>query len=253
MRFLTRFGIENGRFRTCGKFDGKFFVDAYNLQKLVCEEDDLGFNFINIEDQVTVYTRAFEQAIVSQQTVDTHLIDMQGLQNHFDHGALTGIIGSATRSSSDNDSFNQGKYDEVLALLQDGDGSKTRFTETDIGRVVNAFGSNAYHSTMVGHFSWAVLSFEYSNLFSAFKEFDDAGNPYLSLENFEKLYKDGGTTGLTWSKDRSAPWSLQDTICKMEIRITDDVIAQMTEEEDANFYDFFTTLCGEGFERCKAG
>jgi hypothetical protein len=181
------------------------------------------------------------------------LVDVQALQNHFDHGASTGIIGAATRKSSDDASFNQDKYDQVLALLQNNDSTKTMFYEPDIGRVVNDFGSRAYRTDDVDHFSWAVLSFEYANLFSAFKQFDDAGNPYLSLDNFAKLYVEGGTTGLTFSTDRSEPWNLQETICKMEIRITEDVIALMTEEGNANFYDLFTTLCGEGFVRCKAG
>jgi hypothetical protein len=73
------------------------------------------------------------------------------------------------------------------------------------------------------------------------------------LDNFANLYVDGGTTGLTFSTDRSEPWNLQETICKMEIRITENVIALMTEEGNTNFYDLFTTLCGEGFVRCKEG
>ena len=253
VRFLVKLGVANGVFSSCGpSADGGFSVDADSLKNLVKDADALGFNFVEVEDGVSVFARAFDGAIDSQ-TVDGS-IDVTKLQEHFDHGASTGIIGAATIGSNDHASFNQDKYDDVLELLKNGDDGKTMFTEVDIGRVVNEFGSGAHQTNDVGGFSWAVLAFEYANLFFGFKEIDQMGNPYLSLENFEALFLDGGSTGATIDTDRPVePWSLQETICKMEIQLTRGAIAQMTEQSNLNFFNLFITLCGDEFERCTEG
>lgn len=252
MRFLLKWGIENDKFTSFGPSgDGGYNVDAVSLKNLVSEADALGFNFVDVEDGVSVFARAFDGAIDSQ-TVDGS-VDITRLQEHFDHGASTGIIGAATiGGTADHDSFNRDKYDEVLAILKNGDDSKTMFTEVDFGRVVKDFGSGAVQTADVGGFSWAVLGFEYANLFFGFKQFDENGNPYVSLDNFEALFLNGGSTGATFDKNRSGGhWSLQETICKMEIGLTETAIVEMTEESNANFFNLFNTLCGEGFERCK--
>jgi hypothetical protein len=251
----VKWGIGNDKFNSYGpSADGGYNVDAATLKNLVKDADALGFNFVEVEDGVSVFARAFDGAIDSQ-TVDG-LIDVTKLHDHFDHGASTGIIGAATVGGSrDHDSFNQDKYEDVVNLLKNGDDTKTMFTEVDFGRVVNEFGSGAHQTDFVGGFSWAVLAFEYANLFFGFKQTDEMGNSYMSLDDLDALFLNGGSTRATFdhAADQTEPWSLQETICKMQIQLTESAIAEMTEESNNNFFNLFNTLCGDGFERCKAG
>lgn len=124
-------------------------------------------------------------------------------------------------------------------------------------------------TTKVGPFSWAVLAFEYANLFATFKK--DGEFP---LSTFEKLFlpdeqlaakghiaaghivpdidRDGIGTGQTHD--------LRTTIRAMDIEIScavkEEMVTALAACDDGlpcvarGFNGLFTDLCGDGYSNC---
>lgn len=206
------------------------------------------------------------------------------LEDNFDHSASSGIIGTATAASGDAESFNRDKYNEFLGKLCDCDPATlptgTSFTESDFGRAVNHFGaaindSTVRDSTSVGAFSWAILTFEWSNTFVAFKK-----NDVFPLSTFKALFlpdRDLIDEGMLIAATINTTFVpnierdvlsddevhyLNSTISDMGIEISCDVKAAMDQAVAdcdcastpscgaCSFHGLFTDLCDVGYVNC---
>jgi hypothetical protein len=91
------------------------------------------------------------------------------------HAASSGIIGAATNGEvSDKIDFNPGRFDTLLGFAKN-----EQFTPEQFGKAVNHFASERFNNRFgesltdvqweKSPFSWVALTFEYSNVFNAFK------------------------------------------------------------------------------------
>lgn len=178
------------------------------------------------------------------------------LAENINHGASSGIIGAATGGTiKDDDAFNQGQFDKLLAHSKNG-----YFTREQWGSAVNSFAQARYDESegtdVAWHtlpFSWLALGGEYAQVMNVFG--DDAGIKVSTVTSIWKDAKMPSDFVPAMESGHSVPFSLlPQTWHAMKIDMDPAVVADMKAAEGGELVvnlKFFTTiLCGESFGGC---
>jgi len=208
-------------------------------------------------------------------------VDLSKMQLFFDHGASSGVIGSATNgqrtrtgilgtattSVDDHHEFNAASYNKLMGFAN-GDGDASSFTASEWGAAVNHFAGEGllkhnarveagaaaaddvnWLDTPVGRFSWGILGVEYGNTFAVFK--DASGKlPYASVE---ALFKDGRLpNGFTEPLRTINRALLGQTGMAMNIDIPAQVAATMLQNRKDGPAPVVRLICGDGFIECSS-
>jgi len=207
--------------------------------------------------------KIFKGAVKKQIEKYGPIIDLRKIHEFFDHGASSGIIGTATTGTHDDHVVADPVGLHRLLSFARAHGGRS-FTASQFGDAVNHFAEQGFNNRKafvgtpadwkgapVGRFSWGILTAEYANTFAAFEE-----NGVLPTSTVLSLWRDAvmpkGFVRASHRGRRITKRTIAAIGGSMNIKIPCEQINTMRANPKDGPAPVVQLFCGPHYNKCRA-